>query len=192
MRHPRHQSRQRLLPHDSGTVVAELGSGALLANPMPRSVRSQNWSPHTPSGALRVGLSALLWLGALAGGSAAALAESPLQQLCRVAELAADIEPAPEYAARRELPTAVRAELRSMVRVEVQRSLPADRAGAAPVAQRGDSGTAEAHGNGAAAREAAAQAQQARRNQDVAAARNKGEEHSSLTGRINGTVPGPR
>lgn len=144
------------------------------------------------SGALRLGLSALLLLGALVGGSAEARADSPLQQLCRVAELVADIEPAPEPVARRELQTAVRAELRSMVRAEVQRSLPADRPSAAPAAQRGDSSAAEAHGNAAAAHDAAAQAQQARRNQDVAAARSKGEEHSLLTGRMNGAVPGTR
>lgn len=133
-----------------------------------------------------VGLWALAWG---AGPAPAAPTESPLYQLCQAAENVADVEPSLERTMRHELQTAVRAELRTLVRGEIQRQLPPGRAGLVPGSARAAEGSAETHGNVAAASEAAAQAQQARRNHDVSAARAKLQEHSSLTGLPGGGVP---
>lgn len=137
---------------------------------------------------------ALMWATAAAQAEPPAPipAASPLGQMCAAAELQADVDPAPERPIWRMLQTAVRAELRSMVRSEVQRDLRPGRPSAAPGVGHADNGAAETRGNvAAAAGEAAAQAQQARRNQDVAAARAKGLEHAPLTGGASGTSPRP-
>jgi len=116
----------------------------------------------------------------LAVAPAGARAElGPLRQLCAAAEQLADVEPDAVQVARRELRSAVREELRSAVRAEVARDLP--RGPAAASGPRADSAAAETRGAAASAGEAAAQAQQARRNQDVAAARARGQGHPSLT-----------
>lgn len=103
----------------------------------------------------------------------------PLRQLCAAAEQVADIEPDAVQVVRREVRSVVREELRSAVRAEVARNVP--RGHAAANGPRAENAAADSRGAAASAGEAAAQAQQARRNQDVAAARARGQGHPPLT-----------
>lgn len=132
----------------------------------------------------------ILGLG-LAGAPAGGRAEpGPLRQLCAAAEQLADVEPDAVQVARREVRSVIREELRSAVRAEVARNVPRGRAVAS--AQRADSPAADTRGAAASAGEAAAQAQQARRNQDVAAARARGQGHPPLTENPAATPVVPR
>lgn len=121
----------------------------------------------------------ILGLGLVAGPASVWAELGPLRQLCAAAEQLADVEPEVAQLARRDVRAAVREELRSAVRSEVARDLPRGRA--APSAPRAESAAADTRGAAASAGEAAAQAQQARRNQDVAAARVRGQGHPPLT-----------